>query len=139
MIPVWPAEIPRPQRSSWQLQYTDPRLQRKVDTGLPGHRRRWSNVARQVSMTVKLTRSEKASFETFFEDDLNHGVRPFFMPDPTTDGWQMLTSDGVPLLTDSGVPLLLSASWLCVFGEDMPSEAIEGTRFQISFSIWVMP
>lgn len=138
-VPTWPAALPRPRRSGWQAQFADPRLKRQADTGMPGARRRWSKAARQVSLTLTVTRDERAVFDRFFEHELKHGSKPFRMPDPTTDGWAMLAGDGTPLLTPHGQPLLLSGSWLCVFGEEMPSETIEGVRFTLSLNIWVMP
>ncbi|AMY72321.1 hypothetical protein [Frigidibacter mobilis] len=84
------------------------------------------------------TRSQKATFDSFFSDQAM-GTNLFWMPDPTTDGWPMLTADGAPVLTAEGAPVLLSAQWLCLFGDAMPTETILGVRFQISFSVSVMP
>ncbi|TMV09816.1 hypothetical protein FGK63_01730 [Ruegeria sediminis] len=138
-VPVWPSELPRPTRPGWQGQYSDPRLKKSGDAGPPGYRRRWSSVARAVQLTVQLSRSQKATFDTFFEYDTRMGVLPFWMPDPTTDGWPMLTEIGTPVLDGAGNPVLLSAQWLCLFGSEMPVERIVGVEFHYSFPVWVMP
>ncbi|MAU43772.1 MAG: hypothetical protein CMP09_02820 [Yangia sp.] len=61
------------------------------------------------------------------------------MPDPVTDGWPLLHETGVPLLYEDGTPILMSAQWLCVFGDEPPSETLRGMTFTKSFSVWVMP
>ncbi|WP_164658602.1 hypothetical protein [Tropicibacter sp. Alg240-R139] len=136
---VWPETLPRPTRSGWQAQDMDPRLKRKADKGLPGYRRGWSNVARQVSLMIKVERSEKAVFDNFLTEMTGHGSGTFYMPDPTTEGWAFLDDANAPLLTEDGTPIELSARWLCLFGDEMPRERIRGVRFEISFSVSVMP
>ncbi|WP_286193766.1 hypothetical protein [Tropicibacter sp. R16_0] len=90
-------------------------------------------------MTLKVTRSQKAVFDRFLEETIDMGAIAFYMPDPTTDGWQFLTADGQPFLTSEGAPVLLAAQWLCMLGDEMPQERIEGIRTVISFSIVVLP
>lgn len=138
-VAVWPTELPRPERAGWQAQAVDPRLKRKVDTGMPGYRRRWSNSPKDVALSMTVSRSQKAVFDTFLEYTIDLGTRPFHMPDPTTDGWPLFVDSGAPLTTSDGTPILLSARWLCILGDDMPRERIKGVRFQISFRVWVMP
>jgi len=138
-VAEWPADLPKPQRSGYQAQFQDPRKGRSAEAGPPGWDRRYSGVARMVSLSIDVTRSQKAVFDNFFEDVALHGSLPFWMPDPVTDGWALLTSDGVPLLDQDGAPILLSARWLCLFGQDMPTETIYATRFVIGFSVAVMP
>lgn len=138
MIPTWPTELPRPNRSGYQRQALDPRLARSTETGPPGYRRRYSAVAETVNLVVQLTRVQRGIFDTFHRD-LGHGSLPFWMPDPTTDGWPLLTGDGVPLLTGDGAPLLIAAQWLCLWGSSMPTETIQGVEFIKSFSVVVMP
>lgn len=138
-VPVWPETLPRPTRDGWQARPGDPRLRKGGETGTPGYRRRYSNVARSVQMTVQLSRMQKGTFDTFLEETTRNGAMPFWMPDPTTDGWPMLDQDGRPLMDGTGRPLLLSARWLCLFGDEMPTETIKGVEFHISFPIWVLP
>jgi hypothetical protein len=138
-VPAWPSALPRPNRPGWQSQLGDPRLAKAADTGPPGYRRRWSSVARNVSLVIDVSRSERAVFDTFFEQTTDFGSLPFTMSDATTDGWPLLAGDGSPVLDGAGAPILLSAEWLCLFGEDMPTTTIKGVRFVISFSVVVMP
>ena len=108
-VPAWPSALPRPTRSGWQSQLDDPRLPKAAAGGPPGYRRRWSSVARNVTLVIIVSRSQKAVFDTFFEQTTDFGATPFTMPDATTDGWPMLTGDGSPVLDGSGLPVLLSA------------------------------
>lgn len=139
-LPAWPTDLPKPVRASWSGQRQDARQRRAVETGPPGYRRRFSAVARIVGMQIDVTRSQKAVFDTFFEQTTQFGALPFVMPDPTTDGWAMLDAAGQPMLDGTGTPILLSATWLCLFGSEPPTEGIPaGTRFSISFTVAVMP
>lgn len=143
-IATWPAELPRPERETWSRTSQDVRRQRQNDTGptLPG-RPRFSSAAKLVSLSVFLNRDQKAVFDNFFELDTKRGSLLFWMPDPTTDGWGLYNSDGSPLLISGGPqdgqPILLAARWLCSFGKELPSEAVSGTFFRMSFSVTVMP
>lgn len=137
-VQTWPTSLRKPNRKDYMSQRQDGR-QRKSNGGPPGFRSRFSSTATNVSMTVNLSRSDLAVFDRFYDDLTGGGTLPFYMPDPTTDNWPMLSSSGQPLLTGSGQPILLSARWLCLFGDDTPVEAIVGVRFNISFSVWVMP
>lgn len=139
MIAVWPETLPRPERSSWQLQAQDPRLKRQADAGPPSYRRRFSSVARTVTLSLILTRLQRGVFDAFYEEDCGWGSSLFWMPDPTTDRWPLLTPDGVPLLTGAGAPLLMSALWLCRWGDQMPTETVVGIEFRKSFSVVVLP
>ncbi|WP_226779505.1 hypothetical protein [Oceaniglobus trochenteri] len=137
MIPVWPSDLPHPARGTWQAQVIDTRVRRTAG-GVPGYRRRFSARTRAVSLSILVPRSGKAVFDRFFEM-VGDGTLPFWMPDPTTDGWPLLSDAGTPLLTADGTPLLLGARWLCLFGEEPPVETIRGTQFELAFGVTVLP
>lgn len=137
-LATWPTELRKPTRSGYQAQRQDTRLAKR-NGGTPGYRRRFSSGAKQVAMTINMSRSEKAVFDHFYDTVTGAGSLPFTMPDPVTDGWTLLTADGAPLLTDQAHPIVMAAQWLCLFGEDSPVETIVGVRFNISFSVWIMP
>lgn len=140
MTLVWPSDLPRPRRDGHRSQPMDPRLRKSPETGPPGWRRRYSSVARSVALVLDLSRAQKAVFDNFHAEATAYGTLPFTMPDPTTDGWPMLTGDGAPLLTQTGAPILLAATWLCLFGDQPPAESmVGGVTFRISFSVLVMP
>lgn len=139
MTETWPAELPRPERNTWQRTLTDPRLKRPNDSAVPSYRRRFSAVAKPVSMSILISRAQKAVFDQFYEETTRFGAKPFYMPDPTTDSWPLLDDAGNPILTDDGQPILLGEQWLVIFGDQPPSEAVVGVQFRISFSITVMP
>lgn len=139
MILTWPTDLPPIQRDSWQLTRQDPRRRRQAETGPPSYRRRFSSAAKLVTMSMVLTRSQKAVFDNFYDVDCRSGVRLFRMPDPSTDGWKLLHETGVPLLNENGVPFLLSRSWLCAWGEQVPTETVvEQVKFNMSFNIVVI-
>ena len=138
-VSVWPEELPKPMRTGYQSQIDDARIAKNRDTGPIGWRRRWSSISRSVSLTVMVDRSLKAVFDEFYEYEVGAGSLPFWMPDPTTDGWALFTSDGKPLLTSDGTPILMAAQWLCIFGKQTPMQTIVGREFNISFSVVVLP
>ncbi|MEB3417548.1 hypothetical protein ACFSDD_21035 [Salipiger marinus] len=137
--PVWPAELPRPERNTWSRTWADPRLKRRGETGPPRWRRRFSAVPQTVSLSILLSRWQVAVFEQFWENQTRFGSTLFRMPDPTTDGWALLTPTGGPLLTPEGQPLLLSKLWTVSFGDEAPVQSVVGIEFRFSFSIVVMP
>ncbi len=138
-VPTWPETLPRPERSSWQSKLQDSRRKRQNDAGPPAYARKFSSVARLISLSVVLDRNQRAVFDTFYEVTCAFGSSFFYMPDPTTDGWPLLSSDGQPMLTEEGIPILMSATWLCLWGDDVPVETLVGIEFRKSFSVVVMP
>jgi len=138
-LAVWPTDLPKPERASWQASPMEARLKRQGDSGPASYRRRFSSVAKATSLSIVVSRDGKAIFDNFYAEETARGSLPFYMPDPTTDGWPLLIQDGSPLLTHDGTPVLLSAEWLCLFGDAVPVEAVVGVAFRISFSVMVMP
>lgn len=139
MTLIWPTELPRPTRDGYQRGWTDPRLERETDAPIPSYRLGYSSVAHPVKLTLVLERWQKAVFDNFYADATGFGTTPFKMPDPVTDGWELLTPQGEALLTPGGDTLLLSKSWICLFGKETPSERLRGVSFTVGFSVWVMP
>lgn len=139
MIKMWPQELPRPERSSWQVSPQDARRKRQSDAGPPGYRRRFSSAAKMVSLSIVVRRNGKGIFDNFFHHECNEGTRLFYMTDPTTEGFPLYASNGLPLLTSDGQPLLLAGRWLCAWGDQMPVETVQGTEFRKTFSVVVMP
>ena len=138
-VPVWPSQLPKPTRPGYQASPQEARIRRNAETGPPGFRRRFSSTARMVTLSFICSRFQKGYFDQFFDETLQKGSLPFWMPDPVTDGWQLLTEDGTPLTTEDGTPLLISANWLCLITEP-PSEAIYGQlEFEIAFQVAVLP
>lgn len=137
-VPIWPTELPKPTRDGYEAARGDSRLRRSSEA-VPGYRRRFSAEARPVSLSINVPRSLKAVFDNFYDVTTAGGTLPFYMPDPITDGWPLIGSDGRPVLTDGDLPVLMSAQWLCLFGDEAPVDKISGVRFDIAFSVAVMP
>lgn len=138
-IPTWPVDLPRPERDTWQKSPQESRVKKNTEVGTPGYRSRYSSVPDQANLSILISRDGKAIFDKFYQIDTARGSQPFYMPDPTTDGWLLLGADGEALLTETGAPILLAGIWLCMFGDNRPTEAVVGLEFRISFSVWVMP
>lgn len=87
-----------------------------------------------------VSRADLARFWRFYDEDCAGGASYFWMPDPATDGWQLLTEAGQPVLLGDEQYLLLAARWLCSWGDEPPAESVDvQTRFKVSFNVWVMP
>lgn len=138
-IATWPPQLPRPERESWNLNRQDARRKLRSDAGPPRYRRRMSAVAKLVSLSILASRDGKAIFDRFFDETTEDGTMLFWMPDPTTDGWSLLTEHDVPILAAEDQYLLLPETWLCAWGDQPPSETVVGVEFRISFSVVVMP
>lgn len=141
MIANWPAALPRPERNTWQLQPQDARRKRKNDTGMPGYRRRFSSIAKQVTLSLVLDHDQRGVFDRFFHETCQEGSIRFWMPDPTFEEWALTTEAGTPLLVSAAgaEQLTVSGLWLCAWGDQLPTETVEGIQFRKSFQIWVLP
>ncbi|MEO0861539.1 MAG: hypothetical protein AAFY65_13060 [Pseudomonadota bacterium] len=139
MTAIWPSDLPPPTRTSFQQQPQEARLRRAAETGPPAYRRRFSAVTTNQSQMIDVTRSEKETFDTFYRDVTRSGALPFLMPDYTRDGWPLLAEDGTQLLTEPGAGVTLAAQQLVLFGAETPVQSHRGLRYQISFSITVLP
>lgn len=139
MIMNWPSELPRPERPTWQRSLQDSRRKTQGEAGPARYRRKLSRVAQLVTMSLLLNRDLRAVFDRFYEVDCAGGTRLFRMPDPTTDGWALLSCEGVPLLVAEGQPLLMSKIWLCAWGDTPPGETIVGIECRKTFNLQVMP
>ena len=139
MIAVWPSELPRPERNSWQNQSQEARRMTQSDIGPPRYRRRFSGVPKLVTMTVMLDRNQRAIFDNFYKHDCAWGSHRFWMPDPTTEGWPLFTASGQQLFTHDGRPILMGGRWLCAWGDQPPAETVIGLEFRKSFPVVVLP
>ena len=138
--PTWPKDLVQFERSGWQAHNQDARRRRQTDAGPPGYRRRFSSVARIVTLSLVTDRNGKAIFDRFFEERCAYGAGLFWMPDPATAGWELLSSAGAAMLDGIDRPLLLAERWLCTFGDEPPMESVVGdSGFRIAFSLAVMP
>ncbi|MDX8354361.1 hypothetical protein [Cognatiyoonia sp. IB215182] len=138
-VAIWPAELPKPSREGYQAQRVDARARRSGGP-VPGYRRRFSSAPELVSLSlIDVPRALKEVFDNFYRLTTADGVLPFLMPDPVTDGWPLLGPDGQSILQGDHRPVLLSAQWLCLFGDQPPVETISGVRFDIAFSVAVLP
>lgn len=137
-IPSWP-ELPLPTQAGYGFQPEDPRTKRTREAGPPGYRPRYSSVATTMRLGLDLDRNQREIFWDFYRKDCKNGSTTFTMADPITDNWPLLSIDGKPLLNEAGRPLLLAKRLLCLWGDEVPSETLEGLRFKLTFAISIMP
>ncbi|MBN8189555.1 hypothetical protein JF540_22985 [Salipiger thiooxidans] len=139
-IPTFPTELPVPLASGYGAQRYDPRRRRAYDAGPPKFARRYSAVARSITLTMRLFAWQVAKFDRFYIDDCQEGSLPFYMKDYRIDGLNLLDENGLVLTDENDVPLLWSKIMLCAWGDTPPSfgGAID-TREIVSFSIVELP
>lgn len=137
MIPVWPVELPLPNRQGYNFGREEARLKTTMDAGPQRYKLMSSVVVDPVALAITVDRNGKAIFDEFYVEDTARGAKAFLMPDPTTDGWFMTDEASLLLLDENDVPLLFSETWLCTFGDTPPGEIIAGTEFTISFTVGV--
>lgn len=141
MTAVWPSDLPqRPLRDPYRRTLATGRQLTSADSGPPRSRRRYSRVARPVTLVFVVTSNQLARFARFMRDDLADGALPFWIRDPVRDGAPLLTSDGASILSPAGAPVLISAWWLAMLDAQDPSDtALGGGNWQLSIPILVMP
>ncbi|MDI6026713.1 hypothetical protein QBK99_10975 [Corticibacterium sp. UT-5YL-CI-8] len=138
-VPWYPAELPKPLRQGYQFAMGDGRSAQRRDAGPARYARRFSSVAHAVAYSTILDASQLARFERFYNEETKQGIVPFFIPDPGKDGWPALTADGTPITLPDDTPVLLSRTWLCTFGERLPSWTSIGMSWTVSFDLVVLP
>lgn len=139
-LPVWPEALPRPTRAGHSSQMMDARTPRAVQAGPPSRRRKFSAVPRRIALELRVQRYEKDVLDLFFAESLDHGTRPFWMPDPEFDDWPLLDGNLVALLDREGRPVTNSAMMLTLWGDEPPqTAALRGTTFTITFAVLRMP
>ena len=133
-----PAELQKAMRQGYNFAYGDGRAFSDEDDGFRVGPK-LSQVPDRVSLTLDLSRAERARFDRFYELDTNKGKNPWLMPDPETDGWPELDSQGRPILLANGKPSLLTKTWLIMFGRAPVSRGIVGVRSRVAVELMVMP
>lgn len=138
-LPVWPADLPPPLRRGYQGSLLENRLRRSGQGGPPRFERLTSARTRELSLQIVTDRVGKSLFDRFHAETTADGALPFAMPDPVSDGWPLLTPGGDALLAPDGEPLTNAATLLCLFGEALPRDTLQGRDFTITFSVTVLP
>jgi len=134
----WPSDLPPFLREPYTASIGDTRVRKAAD-GVPGYKRRFSRQARSVSLGMELTRDQKAVFDLFFDQQTGGGNAVFTLPDPTLHGVTLQDGRGFAILTGGEAPIEVSSTWVCLFGDELPSETISGGRYVVTFNVWVLP
>lgn len=138
-IPMWPTELPRPERAGFQSEAPDGRQSTQLDAGPPRVRRRFSAAVTPIAMTIYVSSDLRARFQRFWSEDTASGSLPFLIPDWRFDLHPLLTADGASALTADGTSLLIEAWALAMFGQEKPRDVPAGIKWRISMSISLMP
>ena len=83
--PVWPLSLPQKVLAQG-FEETMPKnvIRTSMDIGPDKVRRRTTSNVREISVTVQMTISQKATFEEFFLDTVHSGASSFDWVDPLT-------------------------------------------------------
>lgn len=79
-IPDWPADVPYAPLVSGYDESVPPLAETQVESGPPLTHLRVDTEIRSVDVTIRMTPTERAAFETFFANTLKRGTQKFNMP-----------------------------------------------------------
>lgn len=83
--PSWPGSLPQyVLEQGYSEKLNDQAVESSVDAGPPKVRRRFTKQVRTFAMTVRLSPSQKETFEGFWQDTLLGGTIPFDWVHPLT-------------------------------------------------------
>ena len=77
MTIYYPALLPPPNQSKYELQPTDPVIRTQMDSGSPRNRRRFTQYPTQIPVEWTFTTTEFRLFEAWFVQTINAGVSWF--------------------------------------------------------------
>jgi hypothetical protein len=138
-MPSWPTELLRPLVDGFQQAPEDTRRFIRADRGPPRVRRGSSKATEAVGVAFYCTDDQKARFERFRIEETDLGALPFLVPSWVVDNHDLLTADGLNLLNHEDTPLLIAGTWVCLFGQTMPSTVPMGLEWRISFDLVILP
>lgn len=74
----WPSTLPEyPDQTSFSETIQDPVIRTEMDSGPKKNRLRFTAVPELYSMSMVMTRVQRATFIDFYKNDLNYGVDEF--------------------------------------------------------------
>ncbi len=135
----WPFELPLPMRAGFAKSRLEARRASRPDAGPKRSRRQWSKVGQSVSMMLDLSVDELARFDLFYNEETKEGSLPFAMAEPGKDGHGLLNEVDFVLTDENDNPVLIASTWLCLFGEQLPSDGVIGVRRRLNFDLAVLP
>lgn len=139
-VPIWPTELPRPNRAGYGRTLPDGRSSTRPEAGPPRVRRRFSAAPSPMTLVFDMTLDQRARFHLFWSEDTAGGSLPFWMADWTLDGHVLSTDDGSVLTTDSGADITIDTAMLVMFATDQaPAETIVGLKYRFTVQLSIMP
>lgn len=138
-MPSWPVELKKPLADGFQQAREDNRRLLRAERGPPRVRRGSSKASEAVSVAFYLSHDQRARFDRFHIEETEEGALPFLVPAWGVDNHDLWTADGLNLLTHDDVPLLIASTWVCLFGQTMPSVVAMGVEWRISFDLVILP
>jgi hypothetical protein len=83
--PTWPSSLPQYVfEQGYSEKLNDQTIESSVDSGPPKIRRRYTKQIRTFTVSMRLTPTQKATFETFWQTTLAGGSLPFDWVHPLT-------------------------------------------------------
>lgn len=96
-MPTWPADLPqKPLIDGYSESPQSQVLRSSMDAGPPKTRRRFTAATRAIPVNFTLSNAQLATFESFFEADIQGGSLPFDMPHPRTGATVSMLVAGDP-------------------------------------------
>lgn len=102
-VPAWPSSLPQvPLRDGTAEGLGDGRLRTPTTTGPAKVRRQYSAVAHPLTYALAVTRTQLATFVSFWETDLAGGSLPFTLSHPRTASTVTVAILDAPAWTQAG-------------------------------------
>jgi hypothetical protein len=122
-MPSWPVELKKPLSDGFQQAREDNRRIMRAERGPPRIRRGSSKAAEAVSVAFYCSHDQRARFDRFHIEETEEGALPFLVP-----AWGVDNHD-----------LLIASTWVCLFGQTMPSVVAMGLEWRVSFDLVILP
>ena len=91
MISAWPDSLPRAQRQGHSYTQRDARVITNMQQGPPRMRRIFKNVPRTYRLQFRLSQTQLKTFEDFYENILDGGVKPTYIPVLDDSGYRSVS------------------------------------------------
>lgn len=129
-------ELPGLTIEGFTKSFGDARIKTQMQNKQLRTRRLSSFAPRIVGARMVLPLYKLARFWRFWDIDTAGGVLPFLMKDQEIDGAYALVDSGEIILTQDSQGFIITKWWLCVFGDQVPSEsAYSDSEFELTFNL----
>jgi hypothetical protein len=139
---VWPLTLPQtPLIDGFNQSFGDGRIKTPTDSG-PGKRRATWKGLDHLNYTFNMTTGEWLFLKSFWEATCGYGVKPFFIPDPLSNGASLTTSSGEEITTTDEGTITAVIHYLVQFAEDSVPKlesSFTSNLHRVSMDLEVLP